>query len=299
MADELDSFFAKKATKKAKKNIVQDTDSLAKRLEKAVRHQEELDRVREEEEQRNRELALDNQRRTQPVNEEDSEWIDLEAEVDIGLTDGLKELEIEEIHENEKQEAPEIAEKPKTWNPVNATENQENENIPSIEGIPEVVQKASAYVAPSRRMASAKNSQPNIQDAEEFPSLMAAEDITKKEFETKKQKALKAKEFAEREKEAQQRRQVIMTELEQETQHAPQPNPWKTSLQQKTDAVAVDQQSAPYVPGPGKYVPPRGGSKPAAVTELVELPMEALVPAAVSAPPSDKPKYVPPHLRNK
>lgn len=49
MADDLDSFFAKKAAKKNKKALCQDTESLARKLEKTVKHQEQIDKIHEEE----------------------------------------------------------------------------------------------------------------------------------------------------------------------------------------------------------------------------------------------------------
>jgi len=52
MSDDLDNFFAKK---KGKKTLSQDTDSLARKLEKAVKQQEQIDRVRDEEERINKE----------------------------------------------------------------------------------------------------------------------------------------------------------------------------------------------------------------------------------------------------
>lgn len=54
MADDLENFFAKKKAAKKKGKIAQDTDDLAKRLEKAVRQQEQIDRDREEDERRER-----------------------------------------------------------------------------------------------------------------------------------------------------------------------------------------------------------------------------------------------------
>uniref|UniRef100_A0A915KAB5 Uncharacterized protein n=1 Tax=Romanomermis culicivorax TaxID=13658 RepID=A0A915KAB5_ROMCU len=232
--DDLDNFFAKKAAKKNKKIVAQDTDALARRLEKAVKQQEQLDHDREEEDRilKERQMAVENQ---QP-NPEDSEWIDIEQDVLIDpLSVGLHELNIDEREEeNESVDSGDPVEKPKTWNQIDSSTTLEE---PKEEVAPEPL-KSNAYVPPSRRVLTKTSIEPNLQDVAEFPSLMAAVDISKKEVEIKKIKAQREKDVLEQEKARSIQRRKVLDELTKEEKV------------KETPSVGV----APT--GPAKYVPP-------------------------------------------
>jgi len=126
--------------------------------------------------------------------------------LDVALSEKLQELDIEEIQEDEKDEAPELVEKPRTWEPVDVEKVVEKGRYYFVlclikigflslcnyffqEPEPEVIGKLpTKYVAPSRRIDLQKSDQPNLQDSEQFPTLGAAVDISKKEIEKRKLK---------------------------------------------------------------------------------------------------------------
>lgn len=151
--------------------------------------------------------------------QEDSEWLEAHEPQDVDLAaTGVQELNIDEIAEDESTMDDETHEKPKTWNVASdgtgtaagsslicfvpfllkcysilfvlasedgkaLDDDEEEVKIPPKQ--PEAPKK---YVAPGARhmLQSRADRQPDLQNVEEFPSLAAADELSKVELEKKK-----------------------------------------------------------------------------------------------------------------
>jgi len=316
MADDLDSFFAKKKATKKKGKVAQDTDDLAKRLEKAVRQQELIDRDREEDERRERA-----QSDTQHAENEDSEWLEAHEPQDVELTSKLQELDIEEINaQDEDAVDDETHEKPKTWNVAadGSAVSEDNKPTPDDEEVIEVPKQPEAhkkYVAPGARhmLQSRGDRQPDLQNVEEFPSLAAADELSKVEIEKKKKTAQRSKEYNENQQKLNQDRQDKESTPTTDTN----PNPWRRQERYSKELPTTTADSIPphkesetvsHAQKPGSYVPPsrradytqpkeyepptKSGSNP---PPQKELPVE---PSSVPHAPKQG-AYIPPNMRGK
>lgn len=145
------------------------------------------------------------------------------------------------------------------------------------EAEPEIVEEQpKKYVPPTKRIVVPKeDEQPNLQDADQFPSLMAAETISKKELEKKKLRllskyyrflslifliryctnfrALEEKKFEENQKEMARKRQEAMigvAKIQEKETDKSKATIVPEKVEEKTNSVANS------APAPQKYVPP-------------------------------------------
>jgi len=288
MSDDLENFFAKKKAAKKKGKVAQDTDDLAKRLEKAVRQQEQIDRDREEDERRERA-----QSEQQHAENEDSEWLEAHEPQDVELVaTGVQELNIDEIAADEDTVDEEMHEKPKTWNVASdgivapATGSEDGKKTPDEEEIvvPKQSEAPKKYVAPGARHAAQTRTdrQPDLQNVEEFPSLAAADELSKVELEKKKKAAQRLKEYNEHQQRLNQDRQ----EKEPTPSPTPESIPWRRQGQQH------DKEPTP-TPPPPESTPWRRQARP----DQEPTPMPAATPESLpwrrQARPDQQPTSMP------
>lgn len=185
MADDLDSFFKKKANKKKKTAKVQNIEKLGKKLEKSAKLQEEIDRENDERQQREKDQEEFIQSRLQ----EDTEWIDF-SEKEVNIQDlNIKDMDIGEVEEQEQNEdgvVEESKEQVRTWNVPNENDKPVENGADDTPVAPAAPAGPKMYRAPGSRMHIKKDEKPDINSEDLFPSLSAADELESKQKEKEK-----------------------------------------------------------------------------------------------------------------
>jgi len=240
MADEdLDSFFAKKKSKKRPQKGVQNLDVLAQKLEQTVKLEQELDKEEEEEHR----LGVKDEPRA-PI-EEDSEWLEPVQPGDVDMTAvNIKELALNDDERSVDDEEKENQGTQKTWNMSRDAE----EGPPVVEEAPKE-QKPSKYIAPGRAKELTKPGKSiDIQNNMEFPSLSLAAQL-ETAIEKKKTPATKRTPWKQPDRSASPAEAVVAEQPKRDTAHSPM-------VEHKEVPVAPQPAAVAGAPTKPAYVPP-------------------------------------------